>query len=154
MAIKGLALLSALQLKAESKGHKFSDACSEMGVSQTFLSSVFSAEGGPSIDSLDTRTLRSIATYLDVPLAQVLFLADILAAEDFMIQRTMDQDLAAVYTLLVNDPLWSDITPPLADFTTLTPRFKFLIALLYEQYTGRSLLRKAEATGLIGKKGG
>ena len=144
MSIKGLALLNAMREKAVEKNQRFTQACKEMGISQTYLSDLFSVESERTIENLDVRSLRQIAKYLEVPLGQIYILADILTIEDFIVHRTIDEDLATVYQLMKKDRLWADILPPQADFLTLDTRFKLLIALLYERDVGKTLLHKAE----------
>ena len=59
-----------------------------MGISQTYLSDLFSVESERTIENLDVRSLRQIAKYLEVPLGQIYILADILTIEDFIVHRT------------------------------------------------------------------
>ena len=109
MSIKGLALLNAIREKAVEKNQRFTQACKEMGISQT-LSDLFSVESERTIENLDVRSLRQIAKYLEVPLGQIYILADILTIEDFIVHRTIDEDLATVYQLMKKDRLWGYFT--------------------------------------------
>lgn len=144
MSIKGLALLNAIHEKAVERTQKFSQACKEMGISSTYLTDLFSAESERTVENLDVRSLRQIANYLEVPLGQVYILAEILTIEDFIVQRSMEEDLSTVYQLMKRDSLWADILPPEDAFNVLDTRFKILIALLYEREIGKSLIEKAK----------
>lgn len=140
---KGAALLGAIRTKAASRQQNFHYACLAMEISPTFLAEIFSPESKKSVDSLSNVYLKKIASYLEVPLAQVYILAGILSPSDFVLESDFSQDFQRILHIMRQDHLWTGLVPDDETFAKTGTDIKLLIALLYERVTTQSLIAKA-----------
>lgn len=101
-----------------------------LGVSQSYWHSL--ANGHRSLQALSKEKLQRLADFLGLPLIQVCVLAGQFTAEDFVVERGLDEELERVGAALRIDARWLALAPTAAEWAVLPVRTRMLVAALHE----------------------
>lgn len=124
-------LISALWNKMNEKGISPKEAAEDyLGITYAYLTAL--ARGDRLTNKLTWETLERMSLFLDVPKAQVMLLAGILAQEDFYYRGSIPERMARLYQRMIHDPVWGGYMPNKVQWDALHPQVQLLIGGLYE----------------------
>ncbi|WP_019334823.1 helix-turn-helix domain-containing protein [Pseudomonas syringae] len=112
------------------------------GVTQIYWNSM--ANGNRQIKSLGKDKLDKIAEFLDLPLIQVLILADYFVITDFFNGKTLNDQLLLTLRKMQEDPQWAGYAPDRDVWEATDLGFRTAFAVMYEQISGNVLMEKAK----------
>lgn len=139
----GVRLVEALKAECEAAGLPLSHLAAKLGIVKTYWQAICS--GHKSIQPLVEKpeACRVFADFLRVPKITVMSLAEVVLAEDFVVEQSLDDQLNSVYLSMARDPLWSSLVPRPATWDTADQSMKMLIVSLYQAALQASMLQKA-----------
>jgi len=143
----GFMLSRAIHSKALELGINKKEVARRLGLSYVYF--VALANGTRTWDALNKKILRSVATFLGVPLVQVLIWAETLEKEDFIFQQGLDDRLEIVLRQIKADPFWCLVAPSSKDWAKAPADTRLFAALLYERVSGKDLIDKAQCFELV-----
>ena len=88
----------------------------------------------------ERRLLVAIASYLNLPVAQVYLLADALEPSDFYATYSLPVGLASGWVAMSLDPEWCGFVPGREEWLNLPERTRTALVLLYSQVSGKTYL--------------
>lgn len=136
----GERLLHVLNRRMSELGHNIDDLAATLNISTPYLRAL--GTGVRNFAKADIAIIKKIASYVDIPVAQALLLADVLSPEDFFYTSVNDEIDKARLALSAN-PLWMGYAPDQEEWDRLSTRTKLLISMLYETVIGETTVRKA-----------
>jgi transcriptional regulator with XRE-family HTH domain len=132
--IPGKRLIDFLKMRADRNDEVMTDIAEHLGVSLSYLSSIF--RGVRPISGLSRDALVKAAKYLDLPIAQVYLLADILKLSDFDVEQNVNSFCERAHDALSHDPKWAGYAPSAQNWSELSLDVRMLIGLLYAESGG------------------
>lgn len=136
--MKGGRLIADLWRKMHENKQSPKNLASELGVTYVYLMAL--ARGEKSVPGIDRRVIEACARYLEVPVSQVYLLADIIRPEDFFIEHSLDQKLAATYRTMRESPIWRGYTPSEATWNGLPLEVRLLVAAMFDRLRQKEIL--------------
>lgn len=139
---RGAALGAAIRKKLEEKEMIVGDFASSIGLSSSYTTSLLSSDRP--WDGTDREVKLKIAKFLEVPLINVLMLAEIVEPTDFLIDDRIEPMLDRAFHAIKGDQMFGTFCNNLAEWHRLPHNIRILIALLYEKVNTVELLEKAK----------
>ena len=137
--IKGLQLLKLMEKRAEEEKSTLEDRCFSIGVSYPMVASV--GKGRRSWEDLGTGVLRKISDWLGLSLLQVYMLGEIFSPTDLAVADvSLEKRFEQVCTSMRDDVSWGAFTPAPELLRALPAEVKILMAMLYGNAVGVSML--------------
>jgi transcriptional regulator with XRE-family HTH domain len=137
----GFRLFQVLNHAMVEKNHSLDDVASAIGISVVYLRALNS--GHRRFADVDPDVLRRVATYVNLPVAQVFLLSETLDPEDFFAASTLGDELAQAYRSMTLDPKWSGYVPATEDWDAMSERTKLFMCMMYEVVSNQNFLTKA-----------
>ena len=137
---RGLPLINAIRVKADEMGMYLKDVCDRFDLSPTYWSAL--CVGTKPIGSLARFRLQLMADFLEVSIVEVMHLAELLSAKDFLVRRTVDSMLNSAYVKIRADPTWSMLAPSEKVWDASDQAIKIFAVSLYERLFEMELLAR------------
>lgn len=131
---KGSRLIEMLKKRADKNQDAMHHVASHLGISSSYLSAIF--RGIRPISGLQREALINASRYLNLPVAQVYLLADVMALSDFVAEQDADAICERVHDAMCLDPKWAGYVPAFSTWNVMPMSVKILIGLLYESSGG------------------
>lgn len=135
-------LCAAISRKAQEKNLTIREAMLDIGLTKGFFDAL--ANGTRKPENCESGTLKKISKFLGCSVFQVYLLAGIMTPSEMIFQQTAEQQLDHVLKTMMLDSYWSVFVPK--EWHSLSQDTKFLIALLYQEASRKSLLDFGEVT--------
>jgi transcriptional regulator with XRE-family HTH domain len=141
LRVPGFRLIARLKQRIAELGVGDRYIADIMGITPIYWNSL--TNGHRKMNSLDKGKMERIAEFLDIPIVQVMVLADYLEPSDFF-PGDMNAHLKAAYEKMKVDPSWAAWAPTAKEWDSLSIPTKTGFVMLYETVYQKSLLRRAE----------
>lgn len=130
-SIKGSILIRRIWKKMIADGiSPYRLASDYLGMAYTYLMAL--GRGTAKINQLKIEQYMLMANYLDIPLIQVMLLAEAIQPEDFFYKATVEERVEHVYEMIKNDPLFMGFAPSQQDWNSASPTLKLSFCVMYE----------------------
>ncbi|MEC4720521.1 helix-turn-helix transcriptional regulator [Noviherbaspirillum sp. CPCC 100848] len=139
--VPGFRLIARLKQRVAELGVSDRYIADIMGITPIYWNSL--TNGHRKMNSLDKGKMERIAEFLEIPIVQVMVLADYLEPSDFF-PGDMNAHLKAAYEKMKVDPSWAAWAPSAKEWESLSIPTRTGIVMLYETVYQKSLLRRAE----------
>lgn len=149
--IRGGALFTAIQQRAEALGLERHEIADALGITYPYLLAL--SAGKRPVSGLSEDKFRRIAQFLERPLIEVLMLAEVLYPEDFIqytSAETLERELEVAISSMRANPQWGMLAPSPEEWQGLSLASRIGIVLLWERVQGQELLRKARLIRVVG----
>ncbi len=130
----GVRLVNLLKRRAEKNNEVMSGIAEHLGVSLSYLSSIF--RGLRPVTGMSREAYVNAANYLNLPVAQIYLLADVMKLSDFYPEQSVSAVCERIHDSMCLDPKWSGYVPSASTWTSMPMSVKILIGLLYEASGG------------------
>ena len=138
---RGAALARALEARAQSLGLSQKAAAHQIGFSEPYYALLLG--GMRWFGSVEDKSLKRIAEFLDVPIISVLLMAEKVYPSDFFRSTTIESQIDFVFATMSKDKRWTSAMPNLTDWNKTPQSVRLLAALLYQECSGKDLMEKA-----------
>lgn len=140
---KGSVLIRKIWQKMLDQNIKPTVLASEhLGLAYTYFMKI--GRGTESVDKLKIKHYKNMSIFLDIPLTQVMLLAEAIKPEDFYYKATVEERIEHVYNNILNDPLFMGFAPSKQDWNTLSPNLKLSFCVMYETCAQSKILNPSE----------
>lgn len=133
----GAALMAALWNAARAKGHSQKQLAEALGVSFPYLSGLLT--GVKPVPQMSHEKLRVAAQYLDVPVAQVFLMAEILKRDDFIVRADLERELGRRVETMRADPMWCALAPSETTWKRMPVEARISMCALYDRVSAKQL---------------
>ena len=142
----GTRLVHALKERCKAEGRPFVHLAAVLGLTATYMSSV--GAGSKSIQPIaESREKRAkLAAFLGVSQIEVMGLADLLEAEDFVVNQSHTDRLNLAYESMSRDPTWACLVPKPQVWDESDTELKTLAVLMYQAVQSQSMSQQTAAT--------
>lgn len=148
--IKGSVLIRKIWQKMMDMNIKPSVLATEhLGMAYTYLMAL--GRGGAPVDKLKIEQYTLMANFLDLPLIQVMLLAEAVRPEHFYYNATVEERIEHVYNNMINDPIFMGFAPSQQDWDSLSPSLKLSFCVMYENCAQTKILNPAELVRVVEK---
>ncbi len=139
--------LVELKKKMSLDGLSPTQLAKKLDIAYSYLVALTS--GARMIANAERQRIEKFADYLDVPVAQIYIWGGLLMPKDFIVHTNLDKALDNIFSIMGSDNTLTGILPTpdeWADGNEFSERSKLLIAQLYELYSNRMMLERAQLT--------
>jgi hypothetical protein len=149
-SIKGSVLIRKIWQKMLDLNIKPSVLATEhLGMAYSYLMAL--GRGTAPVNKLKIEQYTLMANFLDLPLVQVMLLAEAIQPEHFYYNATVEERIDHVYENMLNDPIFMGFAPSQQDWESLSPSLKLSFCVMYENCAQTKLLNPAELVRVVEK---
>lgn len=149
-SIKGSVLIRKIWQKMLNMNIKPSVlAVEHLGMAYSYFMAL--GRGQARVDKLKIEQYTLMANFLDLPLIQVMLLAEAVRPEHFYYNATVEERIEHVYENMVNDPIFMGFAPSQHDWDSLSPSLKLSFCVMYETSAQTKILNPAELVRVVEK---
>ncbi len=130
----GIRMVNMLKKRADRNNEVMSDVATHLGISLPYLSAIF--RGVRPISGMSREAYVNAAHYLNLPVAQIYLLADVMKLSDFYAEQDAAGVCERIHDAMSLDPKWAGYIPATSTWTSMPMSVKILIGLLYEASGG------------------
>ncbi len=130
----GARLIEMLKKRADKNQDAMHHVAEHLGISSSYLSAIY--RGVRPISGLPREALVNASHYLNLPVAQIYILAEVMTVNDFVTEQDAVVICERVHDAMCLDPKWAGYVPAFSTWTAMPMSVKILIGLLYESSGG------------------
>lgn len=138
--LRGAALARAIEQKTAESGMTQKEVARALDISEPYFNLLISGERW--FGSVSKEKLSNIANFLDIPIASVYMLAEVLVNEDWITQDSIDYEIENVYKTMQRDKRYTVCMPTPRDWRNTPRGVKLTCVLLYQELSNKQLIEK------------